>query len=90
MAALLNITTSADATVEVLKSQINPPVKELLSKPIPHPKSHGIRSMLVRRPVPMVNLDKDKSMEAEMPEKKGGPSPVWPGVLAEEEKDLAS
>ena len=42
VAALLNITTSADTTVEVLKSQISPMVKELLSKPIPHPKSQSV------------------------------------------------
>ena len=71
VAALLNITISADATVEVLKSQISPTVKELLSKPIPHPKSQGIRPMPVRRPVPVVKLDKDKSMEAEMLEEAG-------------------
>jgi hypothetical protein len=71
VAALLNITTSADATVEVLKSQISPTVKEHLSKPIPHPKSQGIRLMPVRRPVPVVKLDKDKSMEAEMLEEAG-------------------
>ena len=42
VAALLNITTSADTTVEVLKSQISPMVKELLSKPIPHPNSQSV------------------------------------------------
>jgi hypothetical protein len=71
VAALLNITTSADVTVEVLKSQISPTVKELLSKPIPYPKSQGIRPMPVRRPVLVVKLDKDKSMEAEMLEEAG-------------------
>ena len=93
VAALLNITTSADATVEVLKSQISPMVKELLSKPIPHPKSQGVRPassvpMPVRRPVPVVNLDKDESMEAEMPE--AADDRLLLGQEFWQEEDLAS
>ena len=68
VAALLNITTSGDDTVEVLKSQISPMVKELLSKPSPHPKSSGARLVSApkssRHPAPVANLEEDESMTA--------------------------